>query len=78
MNAYSHEKISERGRLILEVQLHLVGEIVGIVKGLWLSLLSGCNLSYFPIWSDEVLLKIIIESLINVNALNRMEINSLS
>ena len=33
---------------------------------------------YFLIGSDEVLLKIILESLIHINALNRMEINLLS
>ena len=32
----------------------------------------------FPFGSDEVQLKIIIESLIHINALNRMEINLLS
>ena len=36
------------------------------------------NIFYFPIGSDEVLLKIILESLIHINALNRMEINLLS
>ena len=33
---------------------------------------------YFPIVSDEVLLKIILESMIHINALNKMEINLLS
>ena len=45
---------------------------------LWLSLLSNCNLFYFSIWTDDVLLKIILEFLIHINALNRMEINLLS
>ena len=39
---------------------------------------EGCNLFYFPIGSDEVLLKIVFEYLIHINALNMMEINLLS
>ena len=35
---------------------------------------SGYNLLYFSIVSDEVLLKLILESLIDINALNMMEI----
>ena len=42
---------------------------------LLLSLLSGWNLFSFFIGFDEVLLNIILESLIHINALNRMEIN---
>ena len=34
--------------------------------------------NFFFVGSDEVLLKIILESLIHINALNRMEINLLS
>ena len=37
---------------------------------LWLSLLSGYSVFYFLIGSDEVLLKIMFESLIHINALH--------
>ena len=43
-----------------------------------LSFPSGCNVLYFPIGSNKVLLKIILKSLIHINALDRMEINLLS
>ena len=39
-----------------------------------LSLLSGFNLFHFPTGSDEVLLKMILESLSHINGFNRMEI----
>ena len=44
---------------------------------IWLSLQSSYNSFYFLIESDEVLLKIILESLIHINALNKMEVNLL-
>ena len=48
------------------------------VSFLCLSLLSGCDVFYFPAGSDEVLLKITLVSLIHTNAHNRMEIDLLS
>ena len=44
----------------------------------WLPLLCGCNVFYFHIGSDEVLLKIMLESLMHIKTFNSMEINLLS
>ena len=52
---------------------------LGIYLSIYLSILfQEKNNRYFPIRSDEVLLKIILKSLIHTNAFNRMEINLLS
>ena len=48
------------------------------LSSLWLFLQTVLIFFYCPIGSDEVLLKIILESLIHVFGLNRMEINLLS